>query len=222
MKKKLIYMSFVSIVTAPIAQGAEVADFRLYGTRTIETIRILRAKNLSLREHREHIEMQGAIDQSLSDQQIDHLRAELARTTEEMHKEEATKMALKRELVARDQEQRETNQLLDDVLSQRTRAEALSSSQDIPQAALPLKSSMFQETSPLSPYQHQLLTPWKEGKIGPKAWAALGGDNVSLAEVLLRSIKGYPEQTMEFSFTDDNNFKLWVNGKLQSRLHKFK
>jgi DNA-binding transcriptional MerR regulator len=222
MKKKLIYMSFVSIVTAQMVGAAETANYQLYGTKSIETIQTLRAKNLSLREQRDAMQLQVATDQSLRDQETEQLRAELAKMMQELRKEEATKMALKRDLAARDREQQETKQLLDDILSQKTRSEALSTSQDTPPVALPLKSSMLEPSSPLSAFQQQLLSQWREGKIGPKAWAALGGDNVSLAIAVLSSIQGYPGQIMECSFTDNNNFKLLVDGKLQSKLHKFK
>ena len=73
----------------------------------------------------------------------------------------------------------------------------------------------------LSPYQQWLLPQWEQGKIGDRAWAALGGRNQNLSTVLWRRIQAYSGRTVEIIYTDTNNFKLQIDGRILSKLYKF-
>jgi hypothetical protein len=73
----------------------------------------------------------------------------------------------------------------------------------------------------LSPYQEQLLFRREEGKIGNKAWEALGGGNIALAGTLMGCIQGCPGKVVEIFYLGANNFTLLINGKVQDRAYKF-
>lgn len=144
-------------------------------------------------------------------ERIESLQKRLIWETQETDKVKTTNKALQREIAAREQEQREKNELLDDVLSQAISQEA---------APLPIQGNPVLEQNNLSSYQQRLQLQRDKGKIGDQAWELLGRENSNLAVVLFNTIKNL-EQTVEIFCIENNSFKLRVNKKEQSKLYKF-
>lgn len=202
MKKTILYLSLLS-------------TFAVFNAVAMEKDReTLQAENSSLIKELETVETEAAIALSRGDEEIARLEKALANMTEETNKEKETNKALKRSIDARTQEQAEQRELLKDVLQQQN--------QWIPQEVPPLPPAnhIITEIAGTSTYQ-QLLSQWQQGKIGPKAWAALNGKNRSLIAELLKAIQGYPGQNLEIIYINTESFKLWIGVKTQSKLYKF-
>ena len=122
MKKTILYLSITSLLTMPNAIATEVPsranDLSTNLFPLVELLQTFRAQNISLWEKIEAQELQQAMNGSLGDREREDLKRDLGIMTQEKSKEQASKEAQQNLVRVITQEQRETKELLDQVLEE--------------------------------------------------------------------------------------------------------
>lgn len=212
--KKIFHLIWITTLITTHAMATEVA----FGTdlKSVETIRTLRAQLRSLKEYSEA-------------QELTYANA-LSQITVDKEKETATKKAVMRENFALRREQQEAKELLDDVLHSVTSQDSSNPLPIIASSALPIFPSKDQKMDPqerptptLSTYQQEFLHDWNngQGRIGPKAWEALGSGNESLARAMRGAIHSWQNQKVELASLENKYFTLLVGKFIQDKMFRY-
>jgi hypothetical protein len=206
MKKILHFIWITMLITS--ANAAEVLNWQK--DKADDRIRTLRAQLRSAKEYREEQEMQAAIALSLE--------------TAEKEKEAATKRAIMCENAALRQEQREGNQLLDEVLRAFFSQESTTPPPTTAEKTMPILHSADLKPVPgristLTAYQQEFEQDWNNGagRIGPKAWEALGSENPALASVIAYALRVHQGKALEIFCHKSDRVTFRINGKPQDR-----
>ena len=237
MKKTIICLSLTYLVAISLSEATElVIRLNPVPQKVSALTKTQKPKNFCLREHLEAKESPMAPEVSQMREQLQNLKQTLAFMGIERDKEKATKESLYEMIRILKQEQMASKQLLNQVLIQKTPQNKLEVSeihlltQPLPLfhegqnvTFYPQRSHLCAEgygnIKGLSTQQKQLHS--QRNFIGEKAWALLDGTNPALSQALLTAIQGCPGQKVDVVLTDIHNFKLIINGKIQSHLYKF-
>jgi hypothetical protein len=250
--KKLIYFSFASSLAIPSATATEVADpltmeellaRNLSLQEHIEMTQMQAAINASLKDQESTQLRQDLLSMTQERDKEQTTKVALQRLTAAMGQEQREAKELTAELLDLifEASYPQPDPAFEPNLPEVT-GTGVTGQKEKDQSVPPLSSSQLigpssqtaypptsecgttTEPTPYTSHQKDLLPLWLAGKIGPKAWAALGGNNASLAGALAASItcnKGFRERNFEISCLKERNFTLLINGRKQDKIHKF-